>query len=333
MWMKKGMVVITLGVLTACSTGPQGPNFDDTLYAGKPVDSLTSDAPPKTEKEAITRGDVALSKKNVDLALYEYIRSLSFQNAQYKDQTLYTIGRIHLTREDNALAEKAFLASIDANPNFPGSLEELGVMYAKLGRKDEAMGYFLKAINADQIRLGGKPDLTLSNLNEDKVAQLKEDAKSPLKALVGIGVLYDVKDEHVLAQSLYNKALSANAQNVSALVNLGYSYYMSDEYNDAEQYTNRALSLDPGNERAINNLALIYISKGKMRQALNIFSRHMSEPEALNNIGYFLILQDRPEEAIPYLQEAIDKSPSYYPVANENLERALAEVREMDIKT
>ncbi|GAM69844.1 TPR repeat protein [Vibrio sp. JCM 19236] len=53
----------------------------------------------------------------------------------------------------------------------------------------------------------------------------------------------------------------------------------------------------------------------------------MSEPEALNNVGYFVMLRGDPEEAIPYFQQAIDKNPSYYKVANENLERALSEVR------
>jgi Tfp pilus assembly protein PilF len=53
----------------------------------------------------------------------------------------------------------------------------------------------------------------------------------------------------------------------------------------------------------------------------------MSTAEALNSVGYFLILRGEPGEAIPYLQEAIDQSPSYYAKANENLERALAMVR------
>lgn len=61
--------------------------------------------------------------------------------------------------------------------------------------------------------------------------------------------------------------------------------------------------------------------------------RHMDAPEALNNVGYFLIIQGRPDEAIPYLQQAIDKKPSYYKIANENLNRALAEVREMKAST
>ena len=114
MWIKK-YVIISLLVLTACSTTEQSSDFDSTLYSGKPVESLTNVEPPKTEEEAISRGDIALSNKNVDLALYEYIRSLSFPNAVHKDKTLYTVGRIHLARENSELADKSFRAGRASN--------------------------------------------------------------------------------------------------------------------------------------------------------------------------------------------------------------------------
>ena len=127
---------------------------------------------------------------------------------------------------------------------------------------------------------------------------------------------------------MIRKALDIDSRNVNALVSLGYSYYMEKAYSKAAHFTQAALSIKPGNEKGINNLGLIALAKDQPRQALSIFSRHMTEPEALNNVGYFLILQGKPGEAIPYLQQAIDKNPAYYELANKNLERALAMVRE-----
>jgi Tfp pilus assembly protein PilF len=75
---------------------------------------------------------------------------------------------------------------------------------------------------------------------------------------------------------------------------------------------------------------LIYLAKGDVQKSVNTFMRHMDAPEALNNVGYFLILQGKPEEAIPYLQQAIDKKASYYELANKNLETAISQVREMN---
>ncbi|USD49414.1 tetratricopeptide repeat protein [Vibrio sp. SCSIO 43153] len=325
---RKTVLIGTVILLTACSSQQNDSDFDESLYSGKPVESLTSDAPPATEEEAIQRGDAALNNNNIDLALYEYIRSLAFPNAQHKDKTLYTVGKIHLVRENYELADRSFRASLAENPDHIGSLAELGKLNTKQGKKEIGQSYYLRAINADQIRLGGDPNLTKDAVSKESVAGLRFDESSPSESYVGLGVLADVRGNHETAQALLRKAVEIDNRNVNALVSLGYSYYMTEDYFRATHFTSAALSVSPSNERAINNLGLISLAKGQPRQALSIFNKHMSESEALNNVGYFLILQGKPDEAIPYLQQAINKNPSYYEMANKNLERALAMVRE-----
>ena len=319
-------------LLLGCASSDEPTNqFDAELYSGKPIDTLTNDDPPLSEKEAIMRGDVALRDNNVDLALYEYIRSLSFPEQEFHDKTLFTIGKIHSSRGNAALAEKAYLAALDFNPAHTEVLEELGVLYTKQRRTDEGRSYFFKAINADQVRL--KSSETIKNhqaLSQSEVASLKVDSMSPASAYMGIGVLEDVDGKHQIAQEYFKKSLQIDKNSFKALLNMGYSHYMYGNYKEAYQYTRSALELEPNSEKAQNNLALIYLASGDVKKATNMFMRHMDTPEALNNVGYFLILQGKPDEAVPYLQQAIDKKPSYYRVANENLNRALAEVREME---
>ncbi|MGI9889896.1 tetratricopeptide repeat protein [Vibrio chagasii] len=319
-------------LLLGCASSDEPTNqFDAELYSGKPIDTLTNDDPPLSEKEAIMRGDVALRDNNIDLALYEYIRSLSFPEQEFHDKTLFTIGKIHSSRGNAALAEKAYLAALDFNPAHTEVLEELGVLYTKQRRTDEGRSYFFKAINADQVRL--KSSETIKNhqaLSQSEVASLKVDSMSPASAYMGIGVLEDVDGKHQIAQEYFKKSLQIDKNSFKALLNMGYSHYMYGNYKEAYQYTRSALELEPSSEKAQNNLALIYLASGDVKKATNMFMRHMDTPEALNNVGYFLILQGKPDEAVPYLQQAIDKKPSYYRVANENLNRALAEVREME---
>ena len=161
----------------------------------------------------------------------------------------------------------------------------------------------------------------------EDINQLSIDETSPALAYMGLGILSDTDGDHMLAEQFYQKALIIKPNSVKVLINFGYSYYMNANYMDAQRYTMWALNRSPENEKAQNNLALIYLAQGDIKRAINTFMRHMEAPEALNNVGYFLILQGRPEEAVPYLEQAIDKKASYYRVANENLNRALEEMR------
>lgn len=320
--------LLLMAVLSGCASNSdkQADRFESELYDGRPVETFSSDAAPLTETEAIKRGDYALSNNNTDLALYEYIRSLDFPDPQYSDKTLYTIGQIHQQRGNFDLAERAYLMALDENPDNVQVLEQLGSNYSKQGKVDQGRSFFLRAINSDQLRL--KSRLTLDNdASAQEIEALSSDNNSPLTAYLGLGVLKDVKGEHSVAQAYYKHATAIDPKSSKALMNMGYSYYMNAQYTQATRFTLAALEQNPENEKALNNLALIYLAEGEAQRALNVFMRKMDAPEALNNVGYFLMLQGKPEEAIPYLQQAIDKKPSYYKIANENLERALAQVR------
>ncbi len=55
---------------------------DAELYSGKPIDTLTSDDPPVSEKKQ-SCVVMSLLEHNIDLALYEYIRSLVFSQQEF----------------------------------------------------------------------------------------------------------------------------------------------------------------------------------------------------------------------------------------------------------
>ncbi|CAH0541185.1 tetratricopeptide repeat protein [Vibrio marisflavi] len=320
-------------LLSACASKKEEPKFDHSLYDGRSIDTLTTEEPAVNEQEAISRGDLALSNGNMDLALYEYINSLSYPEAVHQGKTLYNIGRIHQMRGNLALAEKAYLMSLEYDPKNVSALEQLGVLYSRSGDVEQGYTYFYRALDSDQERLKSTNRLKMGDIVTVKgVADLKVDKRSPSLAYMGLGVLTDLKGDHLLAQEFYTKSLEINPRSVKTLINIGYSYYMSGDYVKAQRFVVSALEKSPNNEKAQNNLALIYLAKGEVKRAINVFMRQMDAAEALNNVGYFLILQGKPEEAIPYLEQAIDKKPTYYKVANENLERALAEVRAKTVK-
>ncbi len=327
MSVQRYVVFLLSVVLIGCAAKDPQLSFDKELYDGQSVENFDQSSAPKTEKEAIERGDKALGENNLDLALYEYIRSLVLPNGEYKDRTLYTIGRIHQSRDNLVLAERAYLKALEFNPNNIQVLEQLGSNFSKKGDVVQGESYFLRAINADQLRLRTNIMVMREPLSPALVDSLGVDAMSPKLAYVGLGILYDIDASHTLAQAFYNKALMIEPDDAQTLLNMGYSYYMSGDYEKAEQTTLAVLKESSNNTKAKNNLALIYLAENRIQKALSTFKTHMKAPEALNNIGYFLILQGKPEQAVPYLQQAIDESPTYYKLANDNLERALSEIR------
>ncbi len=58
-------------LLSACASKKEEPKFDHSLYDGRSIDTLTTEEPAVNEQEAISRGDLALSNGNMDLALYD----------------------------------------------------------------------------------------------------------------------------------------------------------------------------------------------------------------------------------------------------------------------
>ena len=328
--MKRILILFsTVLLMTACASKDDNMSaFDNELYDGDPIESLLNEEPPLNEVEAIQRGDSALEIRNYDLALYEYIRSVSYPDAKFQDRSLHTVGEIHKIRGNQPLAEKAFLKALEYNPNNVKTLESLGVLYSKKGMLPEGKDYLFRSIRVDQIRLDN-PNMVerYDMLIESDVASLNVDNESPEKSYMGLGVLSDIDARNDLAKRFYEKALEINPRSTQTMINLGYSHYMSGNYHIAKRLMTSALQFEPDNERAQNNLALTHLALGETNKALNVFMRQMGPAEALNNVGYFLILHGKPEQAIPYLEEAIDKKPSYYKVANENLNRALAEVR------
>jgi Flp pilus assembly protein TadD len=120
-----------------------------------------------------------------------------------------------------------------------------------------------------------------------------------------------------------------NENSANVLSNIGYSYYLTGELTAAESYFRKAISADSQFKRAWTNLGLVYVRKGQYSRAVKTFKQVMKEFEAYNDLGYFLMLDGRLEEAEYFFQKAIDMSPSYFEKAYSNLEQVQIKKREL----
>ena len=298
-------VYIAISLLAGCaSMTPQATKNADYASLGDSKSELTYSTafPAASAEEAIRHGDEALSRGDIDRALFEYIRALEIKGAD--GDLLYRIGQIHLAREDTRRAELAFVLVLKELPEHAGALTELGRI--QMQRRDYVAARKL-------------------------LTQALEIIPDSARILNSLGVLEDMTKNHEQAQHYFARAIALNPNNPVYLNNMGYSRYLVGDQDGAEQAFTDTLKLAPDYKRAWRNLALLYAKSGRFNEALDAFSKVEEEHQALNDVGYVAMVSGRYADADHYFHEAIRLAPMYYELANRNI-RQLDLVREKDYR-
>lgn len=265
-------------------------------------------SPEAIENELLlARG--AEQNKRLDQALIHYLKLLELDSTN--TELLHKVGEIQTSLGSEALALRAFEGALAVDPDYIPSLTQLGIFKLEQKNTAEANRLLERAVHLDQLRLGN--DVAANH------TFIALDDQSPIEAYSTYGVLNDIKSQHDLARNMFMLALQMQENSPLLLTNLGYSHYLSNNYILAELYFKQAIDLDPKFERAWVNLGLIYVRNGAYNRAFQTFKQVMSEADAYNDIGYFLMLEGRYSEAEHFLLNAIELSPTYFEKANANL--------------
>ncbi|WP_299804727.1 tetratricopeptide repeat protein [uncultured Shewanella sp.] len=319
------MMCSLLSVLSACSSTPEetlapvkAPERQDLLDVGA-LSSISADfSAPATEEEALQKAHNEEQSGNLEKALYAYIQALDF-NAK-NAETFYQIGRIHTMRGNPDIAFKAYNEALAIDPDFMMVHADLGVISMDKRQYRDARLHLEKAIELDQLRLA---ELEMQQIMGRFIVPNRE---SPARVYNAIAILEDVENNHQRAREYFRLILELQPHSAVLITNLGYSYYLTGELTMAEKYLRQALREDSRFDRAWTNLGLVYVRKGFYKRALSAFEQTMSPADALNDLGYFLMLEGKYEKAIALFERAIDMSPSYFEQAQKNLRRANAEI-------
>jgi Tfp pilus assembly protein PilF len=281
-----------LGILTGCASTPGA--YGDRPAAGELNDDtldvlFATEFPVESAEEALARASEALQDRDVDKALFFYVRALQFQPENI--ELLAHIGEIQMQRKNHVLAGRAFRRALGYEPNHARSHEGLGLIYMAEGMHEKAVEELRSAVASDD-RLWRAHD--------------------------ALGVYADKAGDHAAAQIHYDKALTVNADAAHVLNNRGYSKYMSGDVQGAMLDLYEAAN-DRGFPLAWVNLARIYADQGWYDDAIETYKNVMSEAHALNNTGKSAIQNGDFAQARQYLNEAIRLSPTYFPAAEANL--------------
>jgi tetratricopeptide (TPR) repeat protein len=225
------------------------------------------------------RGHLYEKQGSIDAALADYSRAIELDPIDYKAYN--NRGDLYARLEQYQAALTDYIRAIECEPARAEGYNNCGTIYLTWKRYDEALKYFTRAIELD-------PSYATAYNNR--------------------GVVYkDMKrSEEALAD--YARAIELDPSYDDPYTNRGGLYADLGLYNEALTDYARALELDPTNATAYNNRGNTYRRLGCAAEAMadyqNAIAIRPTYAKAHLNIGGLLIQQDRPHEALPYLDQA-----------------------------
>lgn len=306
----KSAVILLAFVLGGCASqaalvDEAGPQKGDRtaardLYEGEPAVMHGTEYPVTTAAEGIARGDEAWRKGDLDLAVYLYVQSLTYDATN--PQALLRIGAIHERRGNKALAEKAFEMALKLDPDDPAINERLGLLYLHTGRS------------------------TAAPLLEHAIA------KDPRRwqSHNGLGIAADRSKDFAAAIAHYDAALALEPRATMVVNNRGFSRYLAGDFAGAETDFRLALQMSPL-AGTWTNLGRAQARQGKYADALESFLKEHDAAQAYNLLGEVAMEGGDVVAARSYFSQAISTSPRYFQAAQDNL--AAANARQLQPET
>jgi len=194
-----------------------------------------------------------------------------------------TLGQVGRTEEAIGHYQKA----LQIDPNDAGAHNNLGIALFKQGMVDEAIAHFRNALQLH-------PDYAEAHFN------------------LGNVFLHTGKPDEAIA--CFQDALHIRPDYAEAHYNLGIVLSRKGNLDQAIDHYQRALQINPAFVDARNNLGTALFKEGQVDQAITQFQQSLRiEPDdaaAHLNLGNILLQQGRVDEAIGHYQNALQTKPS-----------------------
>ena len=132
-----------------------------------------------------------------------------------------------------------------------------------------------------------------------------------------VSLNYVLLDDYVSADRWLSKSVRMDSHNSESWYYLGRTKYNENRFEEAAEAFQQALKLSPENVKAEDNLGLCYAGLGKTREAEQAFRNAIrwqiqflqQTPGPYLNLGILLLETSRPQDAVPYLIQAVEISP------------------------
>ncbi len=260
----------------------------------------------------LTQHDLALAQEQFEV--------LVRQDPQDPDLRL-SLGIVALERGDDETARSSFESLLDSDAHASTANYYLGQLAESQGRDEDALLYYLQVEpGSDFLQatlnildlLIDSDQLEAANDHMDRMRNRFPDRAADLYLLQARSLLQKGHEE--AAEALLGNALQAHPTHSDLLYTRAMLYDQQDRLEAAEQDLRAVLKYDPHNATALNALGYILTDTTDrheeayelIRQALAL---NPEEPAIMDSMGWVLYNLGRTEEALPYLQEAMEAYP------------------------
>lgn len=174
--------------------------------------------------------------------------------------------------------------AVAIEPMYPEALRNLGKLYLRQDRFEEAARYLTRTLNID----GNQPYtwylLGMSHYFSGKVEKAIKSYETafamepnlPVEAHYNLGVAYHEVGKFLDSVKQYEHVLRQNPEHINALNNLGLVYSILGEKQRAIELFNRVLEIDSENIKARINLGNVFLSTKDLVEAEKIYRSAIS---------------------------------------------------------
>ena len=151
-----------------------------------------------------------------------------------------------------------------------------------------------------------------------------------------VGADYVILSDFGDADKWFSKAVEWDPGNVLGWYYLGRTKYNENRFEEAQKAFTECLKLAPKHVRAEDNLGLTWQALGRYDEAQQAYNNAIAwqvdapakDPWPYIDMGSLLVENNKPEKAVPYLQQAIDLVPSS-PKAHQLLGKAYLSLHDL----
>lgn len=234
----------------------------------------------------------ALLKTGDNFAAAEYFKRAAsidkFGEIAYRASS--SLGIMYTEMGDLELAEKYLKQSVSIRPNNPVNRYNLGLVYMKKGKEEDA-------------------------LREFSIAE--EYSSEEIKILENLGDVYGKLGRYDKSVSLYEKILKNNSRNVRILARIGEIFYKNGELDKAFDAYKKITMIEPASENARNaylNMGNILDDAQRFDEAAESYRKAISlnakDEYAFYNLGIVYQHSNKPDLAISAWKESARLDPA-----------------------